>query len=64
MTQTESTAKRRLTRSAENLPTLPMNGAADPGAFATLHQINPLRLNWIERQTGRPPAIRINGQKV
>ena len=21
------------------------------GAFATLHQINPLRLNWIEQQT-------------
>lgn len=34
------------------------------GAFATLHQINPLRLNWIEQQTIARQQSGLTGKKV
>ncbi|MFW2177883.1 MULTISPECIES: bifunctional 2-polyprenyl-6-hydroxyphenol methylase/3-demethylubiquinol 3-O-methyltransferase UbiG [unclassified Moraxella] len=34
------------------------------GAFATLHQINPLRLNWIEEQTIAHQNSGLTGKKV
>lgn len=34
------------------------------GAFATLHQINPLRLNWIEQQTITRQQSGLTGKKV
>ena len=33
------------------------------GAFATLHQINPLRLNWIEQQTIARQQSGLTGKK-